>query len=64
MSDKYPVTKRDDVSPESYTTKKKVMGESFNTAANAPNNPTKDRPTTSYNPNADYCGIEDFSGDE
>lgn len=55
MSD-YPVTKRTDVSPSKNPTAEKKHGESFNTAFNPPNNPTKNkRPNLPYNVNDGYC---------
>lgn len=58
----FPVTKRTDVAPEPYTTKKKERGESFDEAANLPNNPTKNHRPESYNVTDDYCSPMD--GDE
>lgn len=57
----FPVTKRTDVLPEKWTNPKKDKGESFNTAANAPNNPTKDKQPTSYNTSDDYpsCNFDE-----
>ncbi len=54
-----------DVSPEKYSNPKKDKGESFNTAANPPNNPTKNMQPTSHNVTDDYpcCNFHD-DGDE
>lgn len=52
-----------DVSPEKYSNSDKKKGESFNTAANAPNNPTKNKQPTSYNVTDDYPTCN-FEGDE
>lgn len=49
-----PQHKWSDLSPETYSNPKKKMGEHFDTAANAPNNPTKDDRPTSFNVTNDY----------
>lgn len=43
-----------DLSPEKLSNPKKKMGEHFDDAANAPNNPTKDARPTSFNVTNDY----------
>ncbi len=52
----FPITKRNDVSPEKWTTQKKEKGESFNQAMNKPNTPTMKRaPDMPYNVTDAYC---------
>jgi hypothetical protein len=57
-----PQHKWSDLSPESYSTPKKKMGEHFDEAANEPNNPTHEDRPTSYNVTNDYGdSYEDYS---
>ena len=57
MADKFPQTSRSDVAPSKNPTASKTKGESFNTAANAPNNPKKDKQPTSWSTSNDYPGV-------
>lgn len=63
MSDR-PPSYRDDVLPEKNpSSPEKKKGESFNTAHNPPNNPTKNHRPESFNVNDDYnCDCD--PGDE
>ena len=55
MADKFPQSSRSELAPEKYSNPKKDKGESFNEAANPPNNPTKNKQPQSYNVTDDYC---------
>jgi len=61
MADKYPVTERTDVLPSKYSWPEKKHGESFNTAANAPNSPKADEDMFDkcFNVTDVYCRNED-----
>jgi hypothetical protein len=47
-----------DVSPAKTPSPKKTGQESFNTAANAPNNPKKDHEMDAFNITYEYCSDE------
>lgn len=64
MSDKFPQTSRNDISPEKYSNPDKNKGESFNEAMNAPNNPTKNHRPESYNVTDDYCSGNNSGSDD
>lgn len=53
-----------DLKPEPYTTPKKEHGESFEEAANPPNNPKKDKQPTHYNVTYDYCDHDTETADD
>jgi hypothetical protein len=61
MPDKYPVTERTDVSPSKNSWPEAKHGESFEHAANRPNDPKKpiDFNAGPYNVNDNYCQHED-----
>jgi hypothetical protein len=62
MADKYPETHRSDVAPGKNSFPDKKKGESFDEAMNAPNDPKKRYPPTSFNVTDDYCD-EDYDND-